>query len=186
MNKKTRLLGVVLCGGQSSRMGTDKSTLLHASGKTFLQHSAERLTSVCDDVVVSTDQPAPNFQVVLDATAQRGPVVGVASALGYAETHEFDACFVTPVDMPDLSVDDLTAVKQQWQSQPRRLVCAVSEADARIQPLVAIYPVTFLDALIELSRSEHRSLSRWIEARPHTKVTLSTASCRNVNSPDDL
>ena len=167
-------------------MGTDKSNLKHKSGKTYLQYSCERLASVCDDVVVSGNQPLSNYEVIVDSVADRGPAAGVAASLGYARTHEYNACYVTPVDMPDLSIKDLHAVKQKWLSHPQSLVCVVSKSDGQLQPLVAIYPVAFLDDLKELSQSQNRSLHHWLQARPYVPAELSSESCRNVNRPEDL
>jgi molybdopterin-guanine dinucleotide biosynthesis protein A len=167
-------------------MGADKSTLMHASGRTFLQHSSDRLADVCDDVVVSGIKTVPNHRVIIDSISNRGPAIGVMCALEYAKSDGFDACFVTAIDMPDLTVEDLIRVKRKWQSQPHRLVCVMSESDHRLQPLVAIYPITYLDELRELSRSEDRSLQRWLQTRPHMPVKLSATSCRNVNRPEDL
>ena len=48
-----RLLGVVLCGGRSSRMGQDKAMLPHPSGGTFATHAADRLAKICDQVCIS-------------------------------------------------------------------------------------------------------------------------------------
>ena len=186
MSKTPRLLGIVLCGGQSKRMGTDKSELMHAPGKTFLQHAAERLSYVCNDVLLAGTQSAPQYDAIIDVIPGRGPAVGISSALQYAVDNGFDACFVTPVDMPDLSIEELILIKQKWQSQPHRLVCGVSGTDAKLQPLVAIYPVAFLDEILELSLSEDRSLQRWLQGRPYVSMILSAESCRNVNRPEDL
>ena len=180
-----RLLGSVLCGGKSSRMGTNKSNLKHDSGTTFLQHSCERLEKICNQVIVSGNPSDSTYPVVLDVVADRGPVAGIASVLGYACDCNFDACLVTPVDMPDLSVDDLCVIKQTWLSHPRQTTCGIS-ADAQLQPLVAIYPAALLDEITKLTHSDDRSLRRWMEKLPHSTVTLSTPSCRNVNRPEDL
>lgn len=180
-----RLLGVVLCGGKSKRMGTDKSNLKHESGITFLQHSCDRLSRACDQVVLSGNQPESDYAVILDVVADHGPAAGVASALGYAREHQYDACFVTPVDMPSLSIDDLLTIKQVWLAHPDQTTCGIS-MDARLQPLVSIYPVTLLREITTLAHSNDRSLYRWIKNQPHVAVTLPNESCRNINRPEDV
>ena len=181
-----RLLGVVLCGGKSSRMGTDKSTLMHPNGKTFLRHSHDRLTAVCDQVIVSSNRREQDYITIVDPIYDHGPAVGVAAAVRHAHENRFDACLITPVDMPDLTVDDLRHLKQVWADAPDVLVCGNSENDQKLQPLVAIYPSFLVDDLVALARSKDRSLYRLISSLQHQTFPLSIHSCRNVNSPEDL
>tara|TARA_R110002049_G_scaffold50370_2_gene142987 strand:+ start:53471 stop:54043 length:573 start_codon:yes stop_codon:yes gene_type:complete len=186
------LLGAVLCGGKSSRMGTDKANLAHPTGVSYLQYSYQRLTHVCDKVVISGNSPRSgnsphsDYEIVPDMLCERGPAAGVAAVLQYARANRFDACCITPVDMPDLTVDDLVTMHQKWLAHPEQTVCGISQSDARLQPLVAIYPAAFLEDLTQLANSKDRSLHRWIASRPHETLSLTSESCRNVNRPEDI
>ncbi|MFG0261533.1 MAG: molybdenum cofactor guanylyltransferase [Novipirellula sp. JB048] len=178
-----RLLGVVLCGGKSSRMGRDKAALMHPGGQTYLAHAIERLAALCDAVVVSgvstVDHDRPT---ILDRVAHRGPASGVAAALEFASRHGFAACLVTPVDMPRLSELHLRSLQQAWHAEDR---ITVAESDV-LEPLVGIYPIRFAASLQRLAESERRSLSRWLGSQDHRRVTLPAASCHNINTPEDL
>ena len=55
MNNKANLLGVVLCGGESKRMGSDKG-LLQLNGKTWSQHVAQKFHDQNLPVVVSINE----------------------------------------------------------------------------------------------------------------------------------
>ncbi|WP_345686292.1 molybdenum cofactor guanylyltransferase [Novipirellula caenicola] len=178
-----RLLGVVLCGGQSLRMGRDKAALVHADGVSFLQHAIDRLSNLCDRVVVSGRTSIDHsVEMIEDPVTNRGPATGIAAALQYADRHGFAACLVTPVDMPRLTVDHLSGLVDDWQSADE---ITVAESD-RVQPLVGIYPVRFADPLQRLAQSEDRSLFRWLGLQDHHRVTLPTSDCHNVNTPEDL
>ena len=172
-------------------MGSDKSTLIHLSGVTYLQHSLDRLQMVCDGVVVSTrtatnKPPTLSPVQVHDLQPDLGPAMGVTVCLQHAHSSGYDACLVTPVDMPHLTVADLLALRDEW-SQCRHLpVCGITSTEDRLQPLVAIYPVQCVDSLEALVQSEHRSLRRWLASHLHRTVALPARSCRNVNSPEDL
>jgi molybdopterin-guanine dinucleotide biosynthesis protein A len=147
----------------------------------------ERLQGICDHVCGSGKSTYPEHaEVIDDPVPFRGPVTGIAAALAYADKHSYDACLVTPVDMPFLMRDDLSKLRERWQQYPTKLCCAVSADDHRIQPLVAIYPVSFRSRLSVLADAKDRSLSRWISAQTHLTIALPAESCRNINFPDDL
>ncbi len=80
------ILGVVLCGGESSRMGSDKG-LLGNGGKTWAERAADLLKSVCPCVVYSiTEKQLPAYatairgaEFVTDTFLNRGPLGGLLS-----------------------------------------------------------------------------------------------------------
>ncbi len=178
-----RVLGVVLCGGKSSRMGRDKASMTHPLGESYLQFAINRLAAVCDDVIVSGETPVSHDRVsVIDAVPNQGPVMGILASLQYAKQQCFDGCLATPVDTPNLSVEDLQSLLAPWNKSPR-LTLAHSD---RIQPLIGIYGVDELESLQELASSSDRSLMRWIQTRNLQTVPLSLQACRNINTPEDL
>ncbi|TWU54679.1 molybdopterin-guanine dinucleotide biosynthesis protein MobA [Rubripirellula tenax] len=179
-----RLLGVVLCGGRSARMGRDKSSLRRADGGTFLKHAIDRLGCLCDQVIISGDAKLPGIVSIADPVAHRGPVVGIAESLEYASEHDFAACFFTPVDVPELTVADLLSLKSAWL-ESNKTTLAISE---RMEPLVGIYPVTLLETIERLTESEDRSLFRYFKRDPAMiqTVAVDRTRCRNINTPEDL
>ena len=59
MNGNSRdILGAVLAGGRSSRMGRDKAGLLMGQD-TFLAHALRAVRSVCPETVISLRPDAP-------------------------------------------------------------------------------------------------------------------------------
>lgn len=184
---KPRLLGVVLCGGRSSRMGRDKASLVHPDGGTFLDHATNRLMTICDQVCIAGDAiEQDDIAILADPTPFRGPATGVAVALARAVRDNAAACLVTPVDMPFLTTSDLVTLTSVWSSSPDSLVCGVSASDKQIQPLVAIYPSRCYTDILRLSQSHQRSLRRWCASQNYVTVTLPGSACRNVNTPEDL
>jgi len=146
----------------------------------------ERLSGICGQVCVSGNSAVVvQADVIEDPVASQGPAIGVAAALAYAGRNSFDACLVTPIDMPLLTPDDLSRLRRLWEKE-RELCCAVSAGDQRLQPLVAVYPVSFQERLRDLANSDDRSLSRWLKTQAPLTVTLSSQSCQNVNTLEDL
>jgi molybdenum cofactor guanylyltransferase len=186
-----RLLGVVLCGGRSSRMGQEKSLLPHSSGRTYVLHAVERLRAVCDGIAVSISNGQPmirlhNVVQIQDPISHQGPIVGVVEALEYAERQQFAGCFCTAVDLPDLTADDLRSIRDAWRRSCQRPACGVDSQSGQIEPLVAIYPVALRGELRSTAISEDRSMYRWLAGKDPIRVQLSAGASRNVNAPGDL
>jgi molybdopterin-guanine dinucleotide biosynthesis protein A len=178
-----RLLGVVLCGGQSTRMGRDKATLPHPDGGTFLQHAIDRIKQVTDEVVISGGNvELDDVPTIADSVAHQGPVQGIAKSVDHAKAHKFSACLVTPVDVPGLSVGDLCQLRDHWRSSGK---LTIARSD-RIEPLIGIYPVGFAEDLQQLARSTDRSLFRWIRTQDYTPLPFPALRVRNINTPEDL
>ncbi|WP_277399800.1 molybdenum cofactor guanylyltransferase [Pseudoxanthomonas sp. LH2527] len=96
---------VLLAGGRSSRMGTDKALLPWGDG-TLLTHMPAllRAAGACE-VIVSGDRPG--FDSVPDAQPDTGPMGALAQL---APRLRDGAWIVVPVDMPLLSIELLHAL----------------------------------------------------------------------------
>lgn len=91
------LLGVVLAGGLSSRMGRDKA-LLPWQGRPLIEHQIAVLRAAAvRDVMVSGDRPG--YRGVADPVPQAGPVGGIAGVAAACADAEL---LIVPVDMPRL------------------------------------------------------------------------------------
>ncbi len=100
----TTLIGLVLAGGQSRRMGQDKA-LMRYQGRTLIDNAALLLQSAsCDKVLISRN--APGF--LNDKIEDAGPLSGVHAvldALSQSDNHNGNPCelLVLPVDMPQMT-----------------------------------------------------------------------------------
>ena len=188
------LLGVVLAGGRSSRMGVDKATLPgDRSSPNYLAQATSRLASLVDQVGVSGRSEAellhwPGLSkgtiAIPDSRVWDGPAIGVEASLRVAHRLGLAGVLVTPVDMPDLDATELRKLIEAWEREPGTIVASFG-AD-RPEPLVALYPITLLDELAELIETPHRSLFRFLCERPTIRVELPKSAARNINRPEDL
>jgi molybdenum cofactor guanylyltransferase len=175
-----RILGVVLAGGKSSRMGRDKATLIHSSGVTFLEYAISRLAQITPDVAASgriTDQA--NIISIPDQTPALGPAMALWSAIKFAKQVGFAAIIITPIDMPDLEAKHLRLLIDARRND--RPTCATFDGNTP-HPLVAIYPVSLEPDLAIVAQSEHRSLRAWLTAQPCTLVLLPDKAKRDCNT----
>ena len=102
--ENTTLIGLVLAGGQSRRMGQDKA-LMRYQGRTLIDNASLLLQSAsCDKVLISRN--APGF--LNDRIEDAGPLSGVHAvldALSQSDNHNGNPCelLVLPVDMPQMT-----------------------------------------------------------------------------------
>ena len=100
----TTLIGLVLAGGQSRRMGQDKA-LMRYQGRTLIDNASLLLQSAsCDKVLISRNTPGFLNDKIEDA----GPLSGVHAvldALSQSDNHNGNPCelLVLPVDMPQMT-----------------------------------------------------------------------------------
>ncbi|WP_285405540.1 molybdenum cofactor guanylyltransferase [Luteibacter sp. ME-Dv--P-043b] len=113
------ILGLVLAGGLSSRMGRDKAALV-IDGATLLQRAILALHAAGAAIVaVSGDRPGG----IPDRWPRSGPVGGIASVVDHLPNGEL---LVVPVDMPHLGESLLapllasagTHATSCWQGHP--------------------------------------------------------------------
>jgi molybdopterin-guanine dinucleotide biosynthesis protein A len=130
------MAGIILAGGKSVRMGTDKA-LLRWNEKTLLQHTVDLLRSVGERVVIVADRRAKYHvlgaeAVIGDEYPGTGPLGGVVTGLNYVEDgyHYVLAC-----DMPLLKPEVLTFV---YGSAEGCEAC-VPSVGGYLEPLCGVY-----------------------------------------------
>jgi molybdopterin-guanine dinucleotide biosynthesis protein A len=130
------ITGIILAGGKSQRMGTDKGLLL-LRGKPFVTHIYEALKPIVGDniMVVSSnaDYDALGYNRIEDMIADKGPVGGLYTALKQSKT-KFN--LVLSVDVPLVSTELL-----QWlvtKHEDSFMVTQVQAQD-KASPLIAVY-----------------------------------------------
>lgn len=111
----TALTAIVLAGGKSSRMGTDKA-LLQIEGKSLLRHQfdiASQIVGSASDVRVSRNcrGECHGLPCWPDDEPGGGPLSGVATAL--SRTPVGSRLLFLPVDMPLLDVSLLEGLKAE-------------------------------------------------------------------------
>ena len=134
------LFGLVLAGGHSKRMKTDKAAIRY-HGKTQAEATFERLSRFCDKVFLSdrreqADLPGhAGLPQIHDTFHEIGPLGGILSALA---AHPDTAWLVLACDLPYL--DDATLENLIRRRNPKKLATAyTSSHDGKPEPLCAIY-----------------------------------------------
>jgi molybdopterin-guanine dinucleotide biosynthesis protein A len=101
------MIGVILAGGLSSRMGQDKA-MLPFNGMNLLDHMLDLLEPLdCSEVYVSGN--IEGYQCIKDSKNQLGPIGGLSAVLSRIPNDE-EVLFI-PVDMPCLTAGFLQKFK---------------------------------------------------------------------------
>lgn len=195
MNRRT-ILGVLLAGGQSARMGGGDKCLLRLGGKTLLAHAIARAAPQVGTLILNANGAAARFveyglPVVADSVdGFAGPLAGILSALEYAHTH-YPACthvisFAT--DTPFFP-DDLVArlFNATWE---RNMPLASAASGGRSHPVFGLWPVMLAGDLRRAMLDENiRKVDVWT-GRHGTAVAdypvLPFDPFLNINRPEDL
>lgn len=127
--------GVILAGGNSSRMGTDKAELkLH--GQALLERTVRVLTQVVNDMVI-VGPPRPNLELdvrcICEPNPGQGPLPAMVTGLAAARyTRSLVVACDLPLMRPGLICHLLTLLRDGIQA-------AVPVIDGVPQPLLAVY-----------------------------------------------
>ena len=151
MNKKERLLGVVLCGGESRRMGSDKG-LLQDNGKIWAEKISEKLKHQNIPVVISInrDQQAVygkilnQEELVIDQLPMHGPLNGLLTVHQQFPSKDILLMACDLIDMNDIILKELITAYEQNVGD-----YFAYEEDDFFQPLCAIYTSDAIGSLLE-------------------------------------
>jgi molybdopterin-guanine dinucleotide biosynthesis protein A len=128
------LAGILLTGGRSRRLGTDKARLVH-NGETLAARGARLLGLVCGGPVLEAGDGVSGLTSVRERPAGGGPLAALAAAGEElrARGHHGPALLLA-VDMPAVDVD-LLEFLGAWPGEPT----VVPSAGGHLQPVCARY-----------------------------------------------
>ncbi len=139
------ITAAILVGGQSSRMGQAKA-FLPIYGCTFIEHQIRVLQYIFEDLFLVANNPDEydhlNVGVVKDIIANKGPLVGILSALLVGE-HEY--VFVLACDMPLID----RRLIRELVSQRHDADVVVLGHEGHVEPLLAVYSKSCIGPLEE-------------------------------------
>lgn len=173
---------VILAGGESRRMGANKCMLPY-QGRPLIQHVAEQLEPLFQEVRVSTNTPETyrflDLAIVADETPGAGPLMGVCSALATARQ---PWTFIVAADIPEIPVK---LVRELARARDDVLIVVPEDSSGRYQPLFAFYHRELVPEIRDLLAAGHRRMYDLLERTPLRSVPIETGLLRNLNTPED-
>ncbi len=180
--------GLVLSGGKSRRMGTDKA-LLERDGRILLDYMVDLLGRHTERVFVSTraeqeqDAQRARFDRIVDRYDDLGPLAGILSAM---DEHLDADWLVVACDLPNVSDAALEHLLKQ-RSNEHPFTAFISSHDGLPEPLCALWRAgtdSIIRGFIEAGRTCPRKIL--IRSDTHLIEQLDPRWLDNVNTPDDL
>ncbi|HWV28425.1 MAG TPA: molybdenum cofactor guanylyltransferase [Dyadobacter sp.] len=159
------LYGLVICGGESTRMGTDKSLLVYYQ-KPQHEHVADLLAPLCERVILCCNaEQFKTFRTAYPKLADlpkyggAGPMRGLLTAF---ETFPGNDFLVAGCDYPYLTTDELANFLHNTDKDLP--AAAFYNANGFYEPLLGWYSRSAGNALREAFENGSRSLQRFLIA----------------------
>jgi molybdopterin-guanine dinucleotide biosynthesis protein A len=190
------MTGCILCGGKSSRMGTDKG-LLKLNTVSWAQAAVQKMAGLRVQVVLSVNKDQYNNyttdftkdQLIRDDETidARGPLRGLLSAhLRFA----IEDLFVLACDMPLMETSILQQLFSHYKKQDAEAY--VYTNDNVYEPLCGIYTAKGLSKILQLQKTNqllNYSMKHVLEKSDTCTIPLASNQKKyfaNFNSPEEL
>jgi molybdopterin-guanine dinucleotide biosynthesis protein A len=190
------VIGLLLAGGQSRRMGGGDKSLRPLAGRPLLAHIVDRVAPQVRRLVLNANGDPSRFAVfglpvVADAVEGFvGPLAGVLTGLEWAAARAPDCPWVAsfPGDAPFLPGDLVARLLAAVESDAADLACAASAGQSH--PVAGLWPVRLRHELRRaLVDEEIRKVDRWTGRFRLATVEFPTDPIDpffNANRPEDL
>lgn len=174
---------IVLAGGNSRRMGRDKS-LLPLGGKPMIVQVIAQLEPLFAAVLIGANAPEKyrflKLKIVPDHAPGQGPLMGLVSCL---EASPYELNFVTACDIPSMQVRLIRSMLRAADGFD--VVIPVCE-DGNYEPLYAVYRKTVLAAAKAVLQRGGRRIVETFDALRVRSVPLTGAGWYlNLNTRDE-
>lgn len=192
MPQESRLIGVLLAGGRSTRMGGGDKALLALGGRPLLAHVVERARPQVGRLVLNVNGDPARFagfglEIAPDSVPGfAGPLAGVLAALEWARARSpaADSVLSFPADSPFLPRD--LASRLVGLGAP----LARARSAGRAHPVAALWSVALADDLRRaLIEDGVRKIEAWTARHSCAEAEWPVDPVDpffNVNTPDDL
>lgn len=196
----TEIVGVVLAGGLSRRMGGGDKGLLELAGKPMLAHVIDRLEPQVGRLVINANGDPQRFAafglpVVADAIAGFvGPLGGILAGMRWAAANVPRARWIVtaPGDAPLVPRDLVSRLLAGLGKDGTGI--ALAQSCGTVHPVAGLWPVALADALAEALDKGVRKVQAWADEHGAVEVAFApTLLCGldldpffNANTPQEL
>lgn len=170
MNSNKHITGIILAGGKSSRIGSDKGFLL-LNEKAFIQHIIEAMQPLVNDIIIVSNNPDYdifNLKRVTDLMENSGPLAGIYTGLHHSNTENN---LVLSCDVPLINTETL---KKLTTNIEEHIDVIQLESKGKTMPLIAMYKTHCKNKFFELLQQGEKRLRFAVKQCNVKTITLNT------------
>lgn len=185
MQKKNNITGIILAGGKSSRMGSDKG-LLKIDNKTFIELIIKAMTPLVKNIIIignNRTYDAFGYTRIEDSIKNSGPLAGIYTGLNQTVT---DYNLILSCDVPLVSMELL---EKLIQSNYKEYDVVQIKCDGKTMPLIALYHKRCKDICLSMLQNDERRLRVVIKQMNSKSISVEDSfrsQVNNINTKDDL
>jgi len=181
----TEIEGVILAGGESKRMGTNKS-LIKLHSKPLIKHVYDRFIEQVSHVSINTNQPieifSENIQFQDQILNNPGPLAGIHAGLFNAKKNWVQFC---PNDCPFLPIN--LVEKLSFYIKDKGPTIILPSLLNHLEPVFMLCHRSLLKNLEDFIRAGERKMEIWIKENNYKTVRFSDIkSFTNINNLSEL
>jgi molybdenum cofactor guanylyltransferase len=181
--------GIILAGGQATRMGGADKGLISLQKKPLIAHVISRLQPQVDEIIINANREIVAYEtfglLVLKDENQEfiGPLAGFALGLKHAK---HDYVLTVPCDSPLLPLDLVERLYKGMTDARTDIAAACSDGDTH--PVFCLMKKSVLPSLMEYLASGERKVSAWQKSQQYVEVDFSDCSAAflNLNTMEQL
>jgi len=188
-------LGVILAGGQATRMGGGDKGLRVVAGKRLLDHVLDRLRPQVGHIALNANGAPARFDdiglpVVPDSLPDwPGPLAGVLAGLDWAAGQGADAIVTVAADTPFFPRD--LVARLQAAAGPSGLALAATREGGKLwrHPTFGLWPVALREDLRAALTDGLRKVVLWTDTHGAGTAEFETVPFDpffNINTPEDI
>jgi len=189
------IIGAILAGGQSRRMGKDK-LFLELNNKKLIEHTIDKVKKHLKKVIIITNQSNEfflknNLTTVKDCIeGQLGPLVGILTAMKWAKENSKKYSWVAtfPCDTPFFPESIIKSFIKESKKKESLLLCASSHG--RKHNIFGLWSLDLYDKLHrDLVNKKIRKVQDWTEKNRIKNLEFKFEDYDpffNINTTEDL
>ena len=189
------ILGAILAGGKSKRMGKDK-LFLNLNNKTLIEHTIIKAKKYLKDLIIITNRENEffsknNIRIVKDCIeGQLGPLVGILTAMKWAKENSPKYSWVAtfPCDTPFFPESIISKFIEESKKKESLILCASSHG--RKHNIFGLWSLDLYDKLYnDLVNNKVRKVQDWTKANKIKNLEFKFKDYDpffNINTKEDL